>query len=122
MVLPLGDGFYRWTPRQQEIFAHRLLRMIDIFSHLLSLLNSNAPDECALPAKAIFAIFTGNDASLVGGAIEDLLSNRRALQIIVENVVAALRTSRLHLLHTTPRGVRAVGQDRYHHTPTTSRE
>src|SRR5260370_33236786 len=120
MVLPLGDGFYRWTPRQQEIFAHRLLRMIDIFSHLLSLLNSNAPDECALAAKAIFAIFTGNDASLVGGAIEDLLSNRRALQIIVENFVAALRSSRRHLLPTTSRGVRKISQVRDQHSGTES--
>jgi hypothetical protein len=26
-VLPLNDGFYRWTPKQQEIFASTLLEV-----------------------------------------------------------------------------------------------
>jgi HEAT repeat protein len=29
MVLPLNDGFFRWTPTQQKIFAQTLLKIID---------------------------------------------------------------------------------------------
>jgi hypothetical protein len=78
-----------------------------LFTHLLALMNSQIKDECALAAQAIFALYTGNDAALVGRAIRELLSNRRALQISIENFASRLSLSRRRLLPTT-RAILAV--------------
>ena len=83
-----------------------------LFAHLLSLMNSPIPDECALAARTVFAIYTGNNAELVGGAIRDLLSNRRALQITVETFASTLSLNRKRLLPTTRAILAALAEDR----------
>jgi hypothetical protein len=83
-----------------------------LFTRLLALLNSPFPDECALAAKAVFSIYTGNDATLVGDAIKGLLSNRRALQMICETFSSALANNRQHLQPTAQAILAALSQDR----------
>jgi hypothetical protein len=78
-----------------------------LFSHLLALMNSAIPDECTHAARVIFAIYTGNDAALVGGAVRDLLNNRRALQITIDQFTRVLAVGRRRLLPTL-RAVLAV--------------
>ncbi len=83
-----------------------------LFTHLLSLMNSPIPDECALAARAVFATYTGNNAALVGSAVRDLLSNRRALQIAIENFASTVFLNRRRLLPTTRAILAALAEDR----------
>jgi len=78
-----------------------------LFTHLLTLMRSQIPDECGLAAQTIFALYTGNNAALVGRVIRELLSNRKALQITLEKFVINLRISRRRFLPTT-RAILAV--------------
>ncbi|HEY4388858.1 MAG TPA: HEAT repeat domain-containing protein, partial [Ktedonobacteraceae bacterium] len=82
-----------------------------LFARLLSLMNSHTPDECELAASAVFAIYTGNNAVLVGDAIRDLLHNRRALQIAIGNFASALRIGRRRLLPTTRAILATLAED-----------
>lgn len=83
-----------------------------LFAHLLTLMNSSIPDECALAAHAVFSIYTGNNVMLVGNAIRELLSNRRALQIAVDHFAATLSRNRSRLLPTTRAILAALAEDR----------
>jgi len=83
-----------------------------LFARLLSLMNSPIPDECALAARAVFAIYTGNNAALVGSAVRDLLSKRRALQITIENFASTVFLNRRRLLPTTRAILAALAEDR----------
>lgn len=73
-----------------------------LFTRLLALLHSSLPDECAQAARAIFSIYTGNNASLVGEAVRSLLGNRRALRTICACFPASLRTNKRLPLHLSP--------------------
>lgn len=83
-----------------------------LFSRLITLMNSPIPDECAQAARAIFAIYTGNDAALVGKALQELLSNRRALQIALDAFINSLQISRRRLLPTTRAILAVLAEDR----------
>ena len=83
-----------------------------LFVRLLTLMNSPIPDECALAARAVFATYTGNNAALVGSAVGDLLSKRRALQITIENFASTLSLNRRRLLPTTRAILAALAGDR----------
>ncbi len=83
-----------------------------LFTRLLALLNSAFPDECALAAKAIFSLYTGNDAALVGDAIKSLLSNRRALQTICQTFLSTVANNRQHLQPTARTMLAALSQDK----------
>ena len=78
-----------------------------LFTRLLTLMHSHIRDECAQAAQATFALYTGNNAALVGSAIRELLSNRKALQITLAKFVGNLRISRRRFLPTT-RAILAV--------------
>jgi hypothetical protein len=78
---------------------------------LLTSLNSRLLDECTWAAKALFTLYMDKDALLVGDTIRDLLGNRRALQIIIENFVSALYINRRRLLPTTRAILSALSQD-----------
>lgn len=82
-----------------------------LLAQLLALLNSPLPDECALAAKAIFAIYTGTDAVLVGEAVRPLLSNRRALHIACTTYSSILPSNRGHLLPTTRALLATLAED-----------
>ncbi|HVU68734.1 MAG TPA: hypothetical protein VHD63_16480, partial [Ktedonobacteraceae bacterium] len=58
---------------QHPVSDHRRI----LFTRLLALLHSPYPDECRLAANALFAIYTGQDAALVGEALKGLLDQRR---------------------------------------------
>jgi hypothetical protein len=83
-----------------------------LFSSLLALLNSPLPDECTLAAKAVFSIYTGNDATLVGNAISGLLSNQHALRRICETSSSALVNNRRHLQNTAQAILTALSKDK----------
>lgn len=83
-----------------------------LFTRLLALLNSPFPDECALAAKVVFSVYTGNDATLVGDAIKSLLSNRRVLQMICKTFSSTLANNRQHLQPTAQAILAALSQDR----------
>ncbi|HLZ80996.1 MAG TPA: HEAT repeat domain-containing protein, partial [Ktedonobacteraceae bacterium] len=82
-----------------------------LLTHLVKLMNSPAPGECALAAKAAFVTYRGNDASLVGDAVRNMLDNRRALHITIENFLLALNFDRRHLLPTTRAILTALSED-----------
>lgn len=62
--------------------------------------------------KGCFATYTGNNAALVGSAVGDLLSKRRALQITIENFASTLSLNRRRLLPTTRAILAALAGDR----------
>jgi hypothetical protein len=72
-----------------------------LLTNLLASMNSPLPKECSLAAQAVFATYTGNDATLIGDALRTLLSNRRALQIACEQFVSTLHSNRRRLVPTT---------------------
>ena len=83
-----------------------------LFPRLLALLNSPFPDECTLAARAVFSIYTGNDATLVGDAIKSLLSNRRVLHIVCKTFSSAVTNNRQQLQPTAQAILAALSQDR----------
>ncbi len=83
-----------------------------LFPGLLAALNSQLPDECTRAASALFTLYAGNDAPLVGDTIRGLLDNRRALHIAIENFLPTLFISRRRLLPTTRTILAALSQDR----------
>ena len=82
-----------------------------LFARLLALLNSPLPDECELAAKAVFGIYTGNDAILVGSALENILRNRRALQTVCSTFATILPYQQNRLLPTTRAMLAALAKD-----------
>lgn len=82
-----------------------------LFTRLLALLNSPLPDECKVAARAIYGIYTGNDAALVGQAIENILSNRRALQTICSTFAIFLLAQQKRFLPTTRAMLAALAKD-----------
>lgn len=72
-----------------------------LHARLLQLMQSELPDERTTAARAIFAIYTGNDATLIGNAVRQLLKNRQALQSTIEAFTSRLYIGRKHLLPTT---------------------
>jgi hypothetical protein len=82
-----------------------------LFTRVLTLMHSQISDERALAAQTIFSLYTGNNAELVGRAIRELLSNRKALQTTLENFVFSLSISRKRLLPTTRAILTALAGD-----------
>ncbi|GCE12398.1 hypothetical protein [Tengunoibacter tsumagoiensis] len=78
-----------------------------LYACLLQLMQSHLPDERSTAAQAAFAIYTGNDASLVGDTVRHLLANRQTLQSMLNAFVHNLSTNRKYLLPTT-RSIHAV--------------
>jgi hypothetical protein len=83
-----------------------------LFTRLLALMSSILPDECKLAAQAVFALYTDHEAGLVGEAMLDLLSNRRALLIACQKFVSVLLSQRQYLLPTTRAVLAALATDR----------
>lgn len=83
-----------------------------LFTRLLALMESPSPHECGLAAETAFTAYIGNDAALVGEAIQAILNNRRALHRVIEHFVAALSYNRNHLLPTTRAILAVLAQDR----------
>ncbi|GHO88683.1 hypothetical protein [Dictyobacter formicarum] len=72
-----------------------------LHARLLQLMQSKLPDERSTAARAIFAIYTGNDATLIGNAVRQLLKDRQALQSTIDAFASRLYIGRKHLLPTT---------------------
>lgn len=83
-----------------------------LLNRLLSLLHTSSPGECENAANAIFTIYTGHEASLVGQAVRDLLRQRRSLQTVLQNFAAMLRYNRQVLLPTTRALLDVLSEDR----------
>lgn len=81
-----------------------------LFARFLALLNSSLPDECTKAARAVFALYMGEQATLVGEAMRNLLENRRALQTVAQTFFSTLQSNRQFLLPTT-RAILAVLAD-----------
>ena len=82
-----------------------------LLSKLLKSMDSPFPEECALAANAVFALYRGNDALLVGSAVRGLLTNRRALHITIDNFLPTLYVDRRGLLLTTRAILAALSED-----------
>jgi HEAT repeat protein len=78
---------------------------------LLRAMKSNSSTECRKAADAVYALSMQNDASLLGDAVRDLLSNRRALDIAIGTYVATLRMNHRRLLAMTRRMLAALEED-----------
>ena len=61
--------------------------------------------------KRVFVTYAGNDAPLIGNAIRGLLTNRRALQITIEQFLATLLSDRRRQLPTTRAILAALATD-----------
>ena len=72
-----------------------------LLAPLLQAMASPLPKECSSAANAVFVTYAGNDAPLIGNAIRGLLTNRRALQIVIEQFLATLLSDRRRQLPTT---------------------
>jgi hypothetical protein len=72
-----------------------------LLSPLLQAMASPLPKECSSAANAVFVTYAGNDAPLIENAIRGLLTNRRALQIVIEQFLATLLSDRRRQLPTT---------------------
>ncbi len=72
-----------------------------LLAPLLQAMASPLPKECSSAANAVFVTYTGNDAPLIGNAIRGLLTNRRALQIVIEQFLSTLLSDRRRQLPTT---------------------
>ena len=83
-----------------------------LLPQLLTSLNSRLSDECKQAAMALFSLYEGKDATLVGDTIRDLLGNRRALRTVAANFMSALYSNRRRLLPTTRAILAALSQDR----------
>lgn len=83
-----------------------------LFTRLLALMNSPRPDECEKAAQTVFATYTGNDAQLVGEAMRELISNRRALYTICGCYLDVVSTNRLRLVPTTHSILAVLSADR----------
>jgi hypothetical protein len=79
---------------------------------LLRAMQSSLPSECGQAASAAYALYMGDDVSLIGDLIRDLLSNRQALHIAVETFVYKLRINRKRLLPVTRSMLTVLAEDR----------
>lgn len=82
-----------------------------LLPRLLEAMGSFLPDESSAAASAVFATYTGQNAHLVGSAIQHLIANRRALQTSVRALQAALTISRGKLLPTARAVLEALATD-----------
>ncbi|WP_338257642.1 hypothetical protein [Dictyobacter halimunensis] len=82
-----------------------------LHARLLQLMQSELPDERKTAARAVFAIYTGNDASLIGDTVRQLLPNRQALQSTLDAFVNGLHIGRKHLLPATRSILSVLAQD-----------
>ena len=79
---------------------------------LLGALASRLPDEVRAAAEAIFATYVGRDAPLIGRAAAVILSNRRALVILIEALEDRLAWDRGTLLPTVRVVLDVLAKDR----------
>lgn len=82
-----------------------------LLPRLLEAMGSFLPDESNAAASAVFATYTGENAHLVGLAIQRLIANRRVLQTAMRALKAALTMSRGQLLPTARAVLEALATD-----------
>ncbi|GCE07161.1 hypothetical protein [Dictyobacter aurantiacus] len=82
-----------------------------LHARLLQLMQSELPDERRTAARAVFAIYTGNDASLIGDTVRQLLPNRQALQSTLDAFASNLYFGRKHLLPATRSILSVLAED-----------
>jgi hypothetical protein len=78
---------------------------------LLRAINSPIPDECVAAARAVFTLYTGGQADLVGEAVSRTLPNRRALWLLLEALHGALLHSRTRLVPVARAVLAALAAD-----------
>lgn len=78
---------------------------------LLEAMNSSLTDERTAAANAVFATYGGDNARLVGLAIEGLIANRRSLASAVQALKAQLTWSRGQFLPTARAVLEALATD-----------
>ena len=84
---------------------HRLL------PYFLQSVTSPVRDEQQAASTAVFMTYTGRDAALIGQTVYTLLPNRRALQTLVNALLAQLSVNRARLLPTTRAVLNALQTD-----------
>lgn len=82
-----------------------------LLPRLLEAMGSFLPDESSAAASAVFATYSGENAHLVGLAVQRLIANRRALQTAIRALKAALTISRGQLLSTVHTVLEALATD-----------
>ena len=78
---------------------------------LLNALDSRLPDESRAAVSAIFASYVGREADKVGVTARRILSNRRALQMLVATLQGQIQYSKPHLLPTARAVLDALRED-----------
>ncbi len=82
-----------------------------LLPRLLESLGSSLPDESAAAARAVFVTYTGEDAPVVGQAMERLLGNRRALHTAVHTLLGFVGRQRSRMLPMVRATLAALASD-----------